>query len=65
MPEKRNNPLKAKPKKNAQDRLKAAEEAKKTPEPTKQEIKNEAPKQETKNESPKAEASKKDETTKK
>ena len=74
MPEKRNNPLKAKPKKKAQDRLKAAEEAKKTPEPTKQEIKNEAPKQETKNEapkqetkneSPKAEASKKDETTKK
>ena len=32
MPEKRNNPLKAKPKKKAQERLKAAEEAKKAPE---------------------------------
>ena len=48
MPEKRNNPLKAKPKKKAQERLKAAEEAKKAPEAPKTEAKKEEPKKEVK-----------------
>jgi small subunit ribosomal protein S16 len=55
MPEKRNNPLKAKPKKKAQERLKAAEEAKKAPEAPKTQAKKEEPK---KADAPKTQAKK-------